>query len=377
MVVRKAFRSIRCDAAVVLLLLALASPARAVPFWGARESRPVDTPPTALKPGEFVWNEGVAPQGPMVVIASVTEQRAYVYRNGIAIGYTTVSTGKPGHATPTGVFTILQKDRDHHSSKYNDAAMPYQERLTWDGVALHAGGLPGYPSSHGCIHLPSVFAEDLFKASPMGMTVVVVEAKTAPVDVVHPAVLAPVDPKTGADDVEARLQAGARSRWEPEKSPDGPVSIVMSASDQRVIVLRNGIEIGRATLAVSNPDKPLGTHAFIVGAGAGKGESVLDSGAAAHNWIAVPVTGYRDAAGSDLSSVVGGRLRMPQAFAQSLYPLLAPGTTLLVTDAPVLEENTGTRLTVLGSGNPNAATGQAPTAAPAPAGSPAKTAAPR
>ncbi len=143
----------------------------------------------------------------MVVVVSLTEQRAYVYRNGVEIGFTTVSTGKPGHETPTGIFTILQKDADHHSSLYNDAAMPDQERLTWDGVALHAGGLPGYPSSHGCVHLPSKFAEDLFGESHLGMTVVIVNTKTAPADVVHPSALAPVDPAKGADDVDARLQA--------------------------------------------------------------------------------------------------------------------------------------------------------------------------
>lgn len=338
-----------------LLVLALvAAPSAAVPFWGAKASSPADTAPAALKPGEFVWDPGIAPEGPIVVVVSLTEQRGYVYRNGVEVGYTTVSTGKPGHETPTGIFTILQKDKDHHSSKYNDAAMPYQERLTWDGVALHAGGLPGYPSSHGCVHLPSKFAEDLFGASHMGMTVVVVDAKTAPADVVHPAALAPVDPTTGADDVEARLQAGEPSRFEPEKSPDGPVSLLMSAADERIIVVRNGIEIGRARLAVSEPQKPFGTHAFIVKDGtAPGGTSVLLAGAAARNWMAVPMPGYRDAAGSELPHLVGGRMRMPQDFARSLYPLLVPGTTLLVTDAPIVEESSGRKLTVMGAGNPN------------------------
>ena len=96
--------------AAFVLLLATAS-ALALPFWGAKESRPDGTPPGALKPGEFVWAPGVAPDGPIVVIVSLTEQRAYVYRNGVEIGYTTVSTGKPGHVTPTGNFTILQKDK--------------------------------------------------------------------------------------------------------------------------------------------------------------------------------------------------------------------------------------------------------------------------
>ncbi len=114
-----------------------------MPFWGAQQSSAPQTPPKALKPGEFVWHPGIAPAGPIVVIVSLDDQLAFVYRNGVEIGYSTVSSGKSGHDTPTGVFTILQKDRDHHSSKYNNASMPYTQRLTWDGVALHAGGLPG------------------------------------------------------------------------------------------------------------------------------------------------------------------------------------------------------------------------------------------
>jgi hypothetical protein len=336
------------------LMLLVAGNALAVPFWGAKDSSPAATPPAALKPGEFVWAPGVAPDGPMVVVVSIAEQRAYVYRNGVQIGYTTVSTGKPGHETPTGIFTVLQKDKDHHSSKYNDAAMPYQERLTWDGVALHAGGLPGYPESHGCVHLPSQFAADLFGASNMGMTVVIVNDQTAPADVAHPAALAPVDAATGADDIEARLKAGEPYRWEPEKSPDGPVSIVMSSADARVIVIRNGVEIARARIDVRDPGKPLGTYAFMVKAGEGQGESVLVKDAAARNWSVVPMPGYGDAAGIDLATVVGSRLRMQQDFAKLVYPLLVPGTTMLVTDAPVLEENTGERMTVMGAGNPNA-----------------------
>ncbi len=114
-------------------------------------------------------------------------------------------------------------------------------------------------------------------------------------------------------------------RWEPEKSADGPVSILISAADQRVIVVRNGVEIGRAQVAIADPQKPLGTHAFIVKAGEGSGtESVLVAGAAARNWMAVPMPGYRDAAGSDLSSVAAARLRLPQEFAQLAVP--AAGT---------------------------------------------------
>jgi hypothetical protein len=343
---------VRRNIAALVLLLATAS-AFALPFWGAKASRPDGTPPDALKPGEFVWAPGVAPDGPIIVIVSLTEQRAYVYRNGVEIGYTTVSTGKPGHVTPTGIFTILQKDKNHHSSKYNDAPMPYQERLTWDGVALHAGGLPGYPESHGCVHLPSLFADDLSQVTHLGMTVIVVNDHTAPADVVHPGTLVPVSATSGELDIQSRLAAGEKWRWEPEKSQDGPVSMMLSLADQRMIVLRNGIEIGRSRIFVSDPGTPVGTHAFIVKAGEGSGESALLKGAAARNWMEVPMPGYGGSMGNQLGPAVGGRVRLPQDFAKLLYPLLVPGTTLLVTDAPMLEENTGHSMTVMGAGNPN------------------------
>jgi hypothetical protein len=338
------------------MLMLAAEMALAIPFWGARQSSPADTSPAALKPGEFVWNPGVAPEGPIVVVVSLTEQRGYVYRNGLEVGFTTVSTGKPGHETPTGIFTILQKDKDHRSSRYNNAPMPYQERLTWDGVALHAGGLPGYPESHGCVHLPSRFAEQLFGASHLGMTVVVVDDKTTPADVVHPAALAPVDAGTGAAKIQARLQGGEKWRWQPELSLAGPLSIVISAADQRVIVIRNGIEIGRSRVVFVDPEKPVGTHAFIVKAGLAPGESLILKGAAARSWMAVPMPGYGEDGGSDLPHVVGARIHLPQNFARQIYPLLEPGTTLLVTDAPILEQNAGKKITVMGAGNPNTTT---------------------
>ncbi len=339
-----------------LVLLLAAASAFAVPFWGAKQSSPAATPPAALKPGEFVWAPGAAPDGPIVVIVSLTEQRAYVYRNGVQVGYTTVSTGKPGHETPTGIFTILQMDKNHHSSKYNNAPMPYQQRLTWDGVALHAGGLPGYPESHGCVHLPSEFAEDLFHASHLGMTVVVVNEKTAPVDVVHPPMLVPVSATSGEMEIQARLAAGEKWRWTPDKSPDGPVSMMMSVADQRMIVLRNGVEIGRSRIFVRDPEVPLGTHAFIVKAGVRTdgAESVILMGAAARNWMEVPMPGYGSPSGNRLRDVVGDRIRLPQGFAQLLYPLLTPGTTLLVTDSTMLEENSSRPMTVMDQGNPNA-----------------------
>lgn len=340
---------------VAALTLAAALPASAEPFWGAKASQPVETDPSALKPGQFIWDGDAVPAGPIVVVVSLPEQRADVYRNGVRIGVTTVSTGKPGHTTPTGIFMVLQKDKNHHSKTYNNAAMPYAERLTWDGVALHAGGLPGYPSSHGCVHLPSEFARQLFDVSPMGMTVVIANAQKFPADVVHPAALSPVDPRTGHEVVIPRLSADEAFRWQPETSPTGPVSIVMSAADQRVLVYRNGMEIGRAKLALSQPEIPLGTHAFIMQDGRGTGASPIAKGAPAHRWIAVGVPGHAGEDKQPLDPSQIDRVRLPPEFAKAVYGILTPGTTLLVTDAPVLEERTtGVALNVMNSDSPRA-----------------------
>src|SRR6266550_6979939 len=115
----------------------------------------VRVPPetVTLKPGQYVWEPERAPEGPLLIVASITDQVAYVYRNGIRIARSSVSTGRPGHPTPTGVFTILEKEIHHTSSIYKGAEMPYMERVTWSGIAVHAGNLPGYPDSHGCIRL--------------------------------------------------------------------------------------------------------------------------------------------------------------------------------------------------------------------------------
>ena len=328
-----------------ILLLVLgglaALPAMAVPFWGAKASSPVGTAPEALRPGDWIWNGDASPAGPIAVVVSLTEQRAYVYRNGIAIGVTTVSTGKPGHETPTGVFTILQKDKDHRSSKYNSAPMPYQERLTWDGIALHAGGLPGFPESHGCVHLPSEFARLLFGATHMGMTVVIGQEGRSPPQLVHPGTFMPIDAATGQVNAQAPLGAGEDYRWEPQAAPDGTVSILVSGADRRVLVFRDGVEIGRSRITVRDPQRPLGTHVFVVNAGSTPGPNPHAAGLPVPLWVALDAPGLEAEAGQPLSLQRMQRVVVPPAFAAQVYPLLAPGTTMMVTDAPVLAGTTG------------------------------------
>jgi L,D-transpeptidase catalytic domain len=145
--------------------------------------------PATLKPGEFAWNPERSPEGPVVVLVSTPRQWVVVYRNGMQIAASTCSTGRPGHRTPAGVFVILEKDKTHHSSKYDNAPMPYMERLTWNGVALHAGNLPGYPASHGCVRLPLEFAKLLFGATTLGTPVIIADDDVAAADLQHPQII--------------------------------------------------------------------------------------------------------------------------------------------------------------------------------------------
>src|SRR3954453_22122169 len=175
-----------------------------------------------LKPGEWVWRPAIAAEGPVLVYVDLGRQRATVYRNGVRIGVSTISSGKEGHETPTGVFTILEKNVVHHSKTYDDASMPFQQRLTWMGVAMHAGNLPGFPASHGCVRLPMEFAKKLFTVTPMGGTVVIAGGNEDPVKRPAAGVLAPV--MGGGTKVPAMpLSPDGKFTWNPDASPNGPV----------------------------------------------------------------------------------------------------------------------------------------------------------
>jgi hypothetical protein len=331
---------------VLALALGLSGSALAeTPFWGATTPRPIETPPHLLKKGEFTWAPQAVPAGPILVLVSLDEQRAYTYRNNILIGAATVSTGKPGHETPTGVFHTLLKDIDHHSNKYNNAAMPFTQRITQYGVALHAGGVPGYPESHGCVHLPSEYARLLFDAAPLGMTVVIADKHTAPDSIDHPAMLAPVDPDGKQSDL-SRLAPGETFHWTPEKSPAGPVSLLLSRHDARILVMRNGIEIGRARVGIREPHKPFGTHVYLAQAGT---QPMRYPGAPEllrHNWAGVAMPGHMKDHNHAPDPDMFGRIRIPDAFLRAAYPLIEPGTSLVITDAPVLESTTSVNLAV-------------------------------
>jgi hypothetical protein len=285
-----------------------------------------------LKAGEWVWAPEIAPEGPVLVYVDLGRQRATVYRNGIRIGVSTISSGKDGYETPTGVFTILEKDKDHHSRTYDNAAMPYQQRLTWMGVAMHAGNLPGFPASHGCVRLPMEFAKKLFEVTPMGGTVVIAGGNEDPVMRPAAGVLAPA--MAGVTPAPATpLSADGQFTWKPEAAPTGPVSIIISTRDQQVVVLRNGVEIGHARAHVAQQtDEP---------------QVMTLTGGAKPEWIQVGVASLTGEPAEIISTERVEQMQLPAAFVTAMRSVIQPGTTVLVTQASVDANSTGLQTTVM------------------------------
>lgn len=300
----------RRGAKVAILIVACAISSAALAGERPLPTGNLEAAIASLAPGDFFWAGEVSPEGPVSIIISLPLQRAQVYRNGIMIGVSSVSTGKPGHETPTGLFTILQKDRVHFSNLYNDASMPFMQRLTWDGIALHAGRLPGHPDSHGCIRLPDAFAEKLFAITKLGIAVVVTASREMP----------RITPDMVADGtVLARSEEVAGEVvWRPWLQRDGPLSIVVSARDRQIRVVRNGVEIGRAPIGLRR--KVVGTELYTL--------TSMDGQSARYDWARVPLTPGE--VGVMVTPEQRGNLSLPPDFRELLAHELRLGTMVVV-----------------------------------------------
>jgi hypothetical protein len=281
---------------------------------GHTKGRPVAPSTATLKPGDYVWHPEVSPAGPVVVLVSLPDQLLYVYRNGVRIGRSTVSSGKPGKQTPTGVFTVLQKKVRHESSIYKGAQMPHMQRLTWTGIAMHAGYLPGYPASAGCVRLPVDFAEKLYSVTGIGTTVIIADNNYAPSETLRPGLL--FSGKTGTAPAGGFL-------WRPEMAPKGPISIIVSTPDRKGYVYRNGVEIGRAPVGGLEAARISGTYIYSALA-------TVDSGGR-RDWITTASVGRKPPNLKDLAN----RISIDPSFLEDVRALIAPGTTLVLTNAPV------------------------------------------
>jgi lipoprotein-anchoring transpeptidase ErfK/SrfK len=260
------------------------------------------------------------PPGPLHIVISIKEQRLTLYANGQPVADSPVSTGVPGHPTPLGVFSILQKNLHHRSNIYSGAPMPYMQRITWSGVAMHEGRLPGYPASHGCIRLPREFAQRLWGISRIGARVIIAQDAVSPADIAHARLFSPkpdlpamsaaepasakirfatvatladaplkgtIDPnentrietaidravRAGIAEAEAYGLDAREGAREPEKGtslasrkdpmlPPGPISIYVSRKSGMLYVRKGFAEVFEAPVTIAQPEAPLGTHVF-------------------------------------------------------------------------------------------------------------------
>jgi hypothetical protein len=321
---------------ILALCLGLLTASQAMPQPSFHtKGTPTGKPTGPLKPGEYWWQPEISPQGPLMILISIPQQTMHVYRNGILIGRSSVSTGSKGHDTPGGVFSILQKSKEYYSKKYDNAPMPNMQRLTWTGIAMHSGQLPGYAASHGCVRLPYDFSQLLFSTTNSGGTVIIGDGKTpVPRLASNPGLmLAPTDftpemlRKLGKNDYD----------WHPERSPEGPITIVISAADRAMYVYRNGNPIGRAAVEIgggglTGRDK-LGNHVFTMLEGTTGKPSRFTPAHEEARWMRVTSEGK--AVDADK---LASRLHFSPDFADKLANELKPGTTVIVTDYPVIRK---------------------------------------
>ncbi|HWS27181.1 MAG TPA: L,D-transpeptidase family protein [Xanthomonadales bacterium] len=295
-----------------------------------------------LQPGEYLWMPELAPSGPLVVVISLPQQLGYVYRNGVRIGVTTVSTGKPGFETPAGVYRILQKRREHYSNRYDNAPMPYMQRLTWDGVALHAGRVRKSPASHGCVRLPETFASKLFEVTEHGMTVVIAAGDDGTPFPGQPGFFAPVKATTGTPR-ERQFSPPQRYHQSPELSPAGPLSVIISSADAQIVVVRNDIEIARSRIELP-PGTRFGLHAYVMLEGSADVPDEVVPNRPAHRWLELPLPAHNPVGHQSFDAAAMRAMKLPPLFAASVHDWLTPGSTVIITDDPI---SPGNNVTVL------------------------------
>lgn len=198
---------------------------------------------------------------PVLAVVALREQRVSIYDANGKIMESPVSSGQTGLETPAGIFSIVQKEEDHYSNVYDDASMPYMERITWTGISLHGGVLPGYPASHGCVRMPERFAEQLYQITKLGMRVIVVRNDIAPVEVSQPAMFTPADGQSDGDP-SSSLKALAKSKFMEAQAA------VMRVRDAKLAASKKAAEAAAAEKAVHAAEAALnGAQAGLKAAG--------------------------------------------------------------------------------------------------------------
>ena len=320
-----------------------------------------------------------------MVVVSLNRQRLSVYSKGKLFETTTVSTGKSSDPTPSGVFAVIEKSERHFSNIYGGAPMPFMQRLTMSGVALHSGHVTGRVESHGCVRLPHEYSKRLFRITTLGARVLISDDDPEPVEIAHMALLTPAriaaatklasaktaeNPGTATDSGTSPPAASATDKSIDPRTgkPKGPlsllrddvlraapVSILVSRAEGRVY-LRHMFEPQiEAPVAISEPRRPFGTHVYTL-------NEIAEDGSD-QRWSAVTVklvprrtaairvlagkrsraarsleparpAGLADEGTASTSTDVLERFSLPPEILARIAPLLRPGASLVVTDLP-------------------------------------------
>ena len=303
------------------------------------------------------------PKGPLQIIISIADQRISLYDNGALIARSSVSTGVQGYPTPLGIFSVISKERWHRSNIYSAAPMPYMQRITWSGIALHAGVLPGYPASHGCIRLSNDFAIRLWHLTERGTRVIIAPEDVQPVEIANrhlsvPKPKVPSESETAAvagsgttahSSAPAALVRGdelafATLKVAPQKVV--PISVFVSRKLSRLFVRKGLTPLFDIPVEIHSPEEPLGTHVFTAM------EPQKDS---ASRWTVVSMPrafshasagtaqerkepGERTAEATspvslpDSADAALDRIEIPQDVVEQISELLTPGSSLIISD---------------------------------------------
>jgi lipoprotein-anchoring transpeptidase ErfK/SrfK len=332
------------------------------PAEAARQSRYGSTEVNKAEPRK---DFGGAPKGQLQVVVSIGGQRVTLYDNGVRVAQSRVATGMPGYATPMGVFSVIQKDRYHRSNLYSNAPMPFMQRITWSGVALHEGPLPGHPASHGCIRLSHDFASRLWLMTKLGVRVIVARNDVVPVDFDHPHLFVPkpkpLEPQVVGSEVQAPVEiiksipfvaaTTNRSATSPEMALStkrtGHVTVFVSRKEKKIFVRQGFAPLFDMPITIDDLDLPLGTHVFtameVTNNGTGMRWNVMTmpgeqpriaepSGRKKIGKQAIPAPKPVEAKATTTPQQALDRIHIPQEAVDRIGELLIPGSSLVVSD---------------------------------------------
>ncbi|WP_354123588.1 L,D-transpeptidase [Bradyrhizobium sp. LA6.10] len=348
------------------------------PFWPQDRFWPGHYAPFKHKHYHRQTNSGSAknarpeapPKGPLQIIISIADQRVSLFDNGALIARSTVSTGTQGHPTPLGVFSVISKQRWHRSNIYSSAPMPYMQRITWSGIALHAGVVPGHPASHGCIRLKNDFAIRLWHLTKRGTRVIIAHHDVQPVEITSPHLFKP-KAVSGSPEFQAATVVGksvstaAATHGSPvskTETPEAtslqvpnsaaaegtprkmaPISVFVSRKLSKLFVRQGFSPLFDVAVKIENPEEPLGTHVFTA--------MEFQSEGAAIRWTVVSIpdefpriedaTKEREAPvkqtalsvpSPDKANAVLNRIEIPRDTVERISKLLTPASSLIISD---------------------------------------------